>query len=600
MKILSILLSVLLFGAAMPQRQSASADLILLNGNIYTVNQKMPHAEAVAVKGDRIVFVGTNAAVKAYQGPNTRVVDLHGATVVPGMTDAHYHFLGVGQREMNLNLEGITSLEDFLAKVKERVDKAQPGEWVTGRGWIETFWKGQAFPTRWDLDKISPNNPVILGRSDGHGAVANSLALKAGGVTKETKDPFGGQILRDKETGEPTGMLLDNAQALVRRQVPPAAEGNDEQAAILADKRSIGLGWTQVQDPGGSFRDVDFYKKLYGEGKLKIRIYKAVYGPGPEADRLLREGPVIEAHGNKLNVRAIKVVSDGALGSRGAALLAPYSDVPEIKEPDGTMKPNVGFLRVKDEELLPMLKTALQKGIQVETHAIGDYANRFTLDEYEKALTAVPASQRKIAEPRWRDEHSQIVNPADIPRFAKLGIIPSMQPSHAIGDLHFAPSRLGAERLKGAYAWNSFIKSGVVVPGGSDAPVERGEPMIEFYAAVARKDIRGFSGPDAEWHPEEKVSRENALKMFTVWPAYVAFEENLRGSIEAGKLADFTVLSADIMKIPEMDILKTHCLMTLIGGEIVYEAAKSSAALETDFTRLPATDLWWRADVEDE
>lgn len=598
MKILSILLSVLLLGLAAPQRPAASADLILLNGNIYTVSQKTPHAEAVAVKGDRIVFVGTNTAAKAYQGPSTRVVDLHGGTVVPGMTDAHYHFLGVGQREMNLNLEGITSLEDFLAKVKERVDKAKPGEWITGRGWIETFWKGQAFPTRWDLDKISPNNPVILGRSDGHGAVANSLALKAGGVTKETKDPFGGQILRDKETGEPTGMLLDNAQGLVRRRVPPSAEGNDEQAAILADKRSIGLGWTQIQDPGGSYADFGLYSKLYSEGKLKIRIYKAVYGPGPEADRLLREGPVIEAYNNKLNLRTIKVVSDGALGSRGAALLAPYSDVPEIKTADGSLKPNVGFLRVKDEDLMPMLKKALEKGIQVETHAIGDYANRFILDEYEKALAAVPKSQRKIAEPRWRDEHSQIVNPSDIPRFAKLGIIPSMQPSHAIGDLHFAPSRLGMERLKGAYAWNSFIKSGVVVPGGSDAPVERGEPMIEFYAAVARKDIRGFSAEG--WHPEEKVSRDNALKMFTAWAAYAAFEENLRGSIEVGKLADFTVLSADIMKIPEMEILKTHCVMTIIGGEIVYEAASQSAALETDFNRLPATDLWWRSDVDDE
>jgi predicted amidohydrolase YtcJ len=598
MKLLSILLSVLLLSLAVPQRRVAPADLILLNGNIYTVNEKMAHAEAVAIKGDRIVFVGTSAAAKGYQGPNTRVVDLHGATVVPGMTDAHYHFLGVGQREMNLNLEGITNLEDFLAKVKQRVDKAKPGEWVTGRGWIETFWKNQAFPTRWDLDKISPNNPVILGRSDGHGAVANSLALQAGGVTKETKDPFGGQILRDRETGEPTGMLLDNAQALVRRQVPASADGNDEQAAILADQRSIGLGWTQVQDPGGSFRDVDLYKKLYGEGKLKVRIYKAVYGPGPEANRLLREGPIIEAYGNRLNVRAIKVVSDGALGSRGAALLAPYSDVPEVKEPDGSMKPNVGFLRVKDEELLPMLKTALEKGIQVETHAIGDYANRFTLDEYEKALNAVPRAQRKIAEPRWRDEHSQIVNPADIPRFAKLGIIPSMQPSHAIGDFHFAPARLGAERLKGAYAWNTFIKSGVIVPGGSDAPVERGEPMIEFYAAIARKDIKGYS--DENWHPEEKVTRENALKMFTIWPAYVAFEENLRGSIEAGKLADLTILSADIMKIPEMEILKTHCVMTVIGGEIVYQTGSNAAALETDFTRLPVNDLWWRSDVDDE
>jgi predicted amidohydrolase YtcJ len=588
MKVVSILLGILIVALTWSSRPADTANLVLINGNIYTVNDKQPQAQAIAVRDDRIIFVGSNSEVKKFQDGHTRVIDLHGATVFPGMTDAHYHFLGVGQREMNLNLEGITNLQDFLAKVKERVDKAKPGEWITGRGWIETFWKPPVFPTRGDLDKISPNNPVILGRADGHGAVANSMALKMGGVTKDTKDPFGGQILRDKETGEPTGMLLDNAQSFVRRQVPQNAEGSEEQAAILADKRSVGLGWTQIQDPGGSYADYDLYSKLYREGKLKIRIYKAVYGPGPDANRLLREGPVIEAYGHRLNLRAIKVVSDGALGSRGAALLQPYSDSPDSK----------GFLRVKDEDLMPMLRSALQKGIQVETHAIGDYANRFILDEYEKALSAVPKSERKIAEPRWRIEHSQIVNPADIPRFAKLGIIPSMQPSHAIGDLHFAPSRLGMERLNGAYAWNSFIKSGVIVPGGSDAPVERGEPMIEFYAAVARKDIRGYSGEG--WHPEEKVTREQALKMFTIWPAYVAFEENLRGTIEIGKLADLTVLSADIMKIPEMDILKTHCLMTVIGGEIVFEATPVSVGMETDFSRLPATDLWWRSDVDGE
>ncbi len=538
------------------------ADIVFKNGNIYTANARHPNAEAVAVKGDRILFVGSNKDAQKYVGSKTRVVDLQGNTMLPGMTDAHYHFIGVGQREMNLNLEGITNLEDFLTKVKARVDQAKPGEWVTGRGWIETFWKPPVFPTRWDLDKISPNNPVFLGRADGHGAVANSAALKIGGVTKDTKDPFGGQILRDKQTGEPTGMLLDNAQSFVRSHIPASTEGDTETAMILANKRSIELGWTQVQDPGGSYRDVDLYKKLYGAGKLKLRIYKAVYGPGPEAQRLLNEGPIVGAFDHRFNLRTIKVVSDGALGSRGAALLEPYSDMPDSK----------GFLRVKEEDLLPMLEEALRKGIQVETHAIGDYANRFVLDEYEKALKAVPASERKIREPRWRDEHTQIVNPADIPRFAKLGIIPSMQPSHAIGDLHFAPSRLGIERLAGAYAWASFIKSGVIVPGGSDAPVERGEPMIEFYAAVARKDMKGFSGEG--WHPEEAVTREQALKMFTIWPAYAAFEEELRGSIEVGKLADFTVLSADIMKIPEMEILKTHCVMTVIGGEIVCEAAK--------------------------
>jgi predicted amidohydrolase YtcJ len=559
MKSLFVILSILLFGFTGPNPKVVPADLVLTNGNVYTVNQKQPHARAIAIKGDRIVYVGSNAGAKPYQGANSRVIDLQGATVVPGMTDAHAHFVGIGQREMTLNLEGITTLEDFLAKVKARVDQAKPGEWITGRGWIETFWKPPVFPTRADLDKIAPNNPVYLTRADGHGAVANSAALKIGGVTKDTKDPFGGQIIRDKESGEPTGMLLDTAQGFVSRHIPSGGTDNIEQAMVLANKRSVELGWTQIQDAGGSYRDIELLKKLYGEGKLKIRIYKAVYGPGPEAQRLLTEGPIIGAYGHRLNVRSIKVVSDGALGSRGAALLEPYSDAPDSK----------GFLRVKEEDLLPMLKEALRKGIQVETHAIGDYANRFVLDQYEKALKAVPLAQRKVRNPRWRDEHSQIINPADIPRFARLGIIPSMQPSHAIGDLHFVPSRIGIARTKGAYAWQSLIKSGAIIPGGSDAPVERGEPMIEFYAAVARKDIRGFSGEG--WHPEEKATREQALKMLTIWPAYAAFEEKLRGSIQVGKLADLTVLSSDIMKIPEMDILKTRCLITVIGGEIVYE-----------------------------
>jgi predicted amidohydrolase YtcJ len=327
----------------------------------------------------------------------------------------------------------------------------------------------------------------------------------------------------------------------------------------LGVKRNIELGWTQVQDAGGGWDDVEIFKKLYAAGTIKLRIYKAVYGPGASAKRLISEGPIIGDYQNRLTVRTIKVVSDGALGSRGAALLSPYSDAADT----------AGFLTVKVEDLRPMLVDALKQGIQVETHAIGDKANRFILDEYEAALTAVPRAQRKVDDPRWRVEHAQIVNPADIPRFVKLGIIPSMQPSHAIGDLFFAPSRLGVDRLRGAYAWESFIKSGVVVPGGSDAPVERGEPMIEFYAAVARKDQKGFA--TTGWHPEEAVTRAQALKMFTIWPAYAAFEEKLRGSIETGKLADLTILSADIMTIPELEILKTQCVMTVINGEVVFE-----------------------------
>jgi predicted amidohydrolase YtcJ len=559
MKLLLIILSALLLSLVPFQPRTTPADIVFKNGNVYTANDRAPRAQAVAVKADRIVYVGPNAGAQKFVGPQTRVVDLGGGTVLPGFTDAHQHLSGVGFREMTLNLEGTNSLEDLLAKLKARVDQAKPGQWVTGRGWIETHWQPPIFPTRWDLDKVSPNNPVILGRADGHGAVANSAAFKIAGIDKNTPSPFGGEISKNKQSGEPNGMLLDAAQGLVRRGVPPTTREDEERAVVLGVKRNIELGWTQIQDAGGDYDDVEIFKKLYATGEIKLRIYKAVHGPSANANRLINEGPIIGEFQNRLTLRTIKVVSDGALGSRGAALLGPYSDAPDTS----------GFLTVKTEDLRPMLINALRKGIQVETHAIGDKANRYILDEYERALNAVPRAERKVADPRWRVEHAQIVNPADIPRFVKLGIIPSMQPSHAIGDLFFAPSRLGLDRLRGAYAWESFIKSGVVVPGGSDAPVERGEPMIEFYAAVARKDQKGFSGDG--WHPEEAVTRAQALKMFTIWPAYAAFEEKLRGSIEVGKLADLTILSADIMTIPPPDILKTQCVMTVINGEIVFD-----------------------------
>ncbi|MGH9937964.1 MAG: amidohydrolase [Blastocatellia bacterium] len=544
------------------QRPEPAADIVFKNGNIYTVNEDKPKAEAVAAKYGKIVFVGSNADAKKYEVKGVKVIDLKGATVVPGLADAHYHFSGVGFREMNLNLEGATSLEDFLAKVKARVDKAKPGEWVTGRGWIETFWKPPVFPTRPDLDKIAPNNPVYLTRADGHGAVANSAAFKIAGVDKNTENPFGGEIMKDKTTGEPNGMLLDRAQGLVTRHIPSSTRADLEQALILADKRSLSLGWTQIHDAGVSWDQIEAMKKLLSEKKLKIRLYEAIRGPGADAQRLLREGPQVGLYDGRLTVRTIKVSIDGALGSKGAALLDNYSD-----------HDTPGFLTQREEQVLPMLQDALRKGIQVEVHAIGDRANRTILDWYEKAFNETPMIERQDRnDPRWRVEHAQIVHPDDIPRFAKLKIIPSMQPSHAIGDLHFAVSRVGVKRLVGAYAWQSFIKQGNVIAGGSDAPVERGEPMIEFYAAIARKDQKGFSGEG--WHPEQAATREQALKMFTIWAAFAAFEEKTRGSIEVGKLADLTALSADIMKIPEMEILKTRCVMTVINGEIVWEPAR--------------------------
>jgi predicted amidohydrolase YtcJ len=536
-----------------------TAETIFINGNVYTGNETQPRAEAIAVHRDRIVFVGTSADAKKLRGDKTRIVDLAGKTVTPGFTDSHCHIFGIGERETTLNLEGTNTRKDFLEKVKECIAQTEGDKWITGRGWIETFWKPPQFPTRTDLDKIAPDNPVYLTRADGHAAVANSAALKIAAVTRRTADPFGGEILKDPKTNEPTGMLLDNAMDLVAKNIPPPSEAEREQALLLGINREIELGWCEIQNAGSELSDQEIIRRAYAAGKVKLRMVNAAYGPGEAANALLKNGATLSAFDHCFTQRTIKVIFDGALGSRGAALLAPYSDKADSS----------GFLTQKPEELRPMFEEALRRGIQVETHAIGDRANRLILDLYEAAFKTVPPSERKIQEPRWRVEHAQILSEQDIPRFAKLGVIASMQPSHAISDLFFAPARLGMDRLASAYAWNSLIQSGAIICGGSDAPVERGEPMIEFYAAVARKSIKGESGEG--WHPEQAVSREQALKMFTINASYAAFEENDKGSIELGKLADFTVLSADIMKIPAPEILKTRCQMTVIGGEVVYE-----------------------------
>jgi predicted amidohydrolase YtcJ len=547
----------LLCGQVLPMRAAEDVDLLLFNGNVYTVNEKQPHAEAIAVKQGRIVFVGSDEAAKKFHAKRT--IDLHEHTVVPGLTDSHVHIFGIGERELTLNLEGTNTLEDFLAKVKDRVAKTEKGKWITGRGWIETFWRPPRFPTRQELDSVAADHPLFLTRADGHAAIANSAALKIAKIDKNTPNPFGGEILKDKITGEPTGMLLDRAQELVAKNIPPSTAAEREQALLTGINREIGLGWCEIQNAGSHKDDVDLIKKVYADGKAKIRFINCVYGPGEDAQNFLKEGATLNGFNHHFTQRTIKVIFDGALGSRGAALLKPYNDAPDTS----------GYLTAKPEELRPMFEEALRRGIQVETHAIGDRANRQILDLYEAAFKVVLPDQRRIKEPRWRVEHAQIVDPADIPRFAKLGVIPSMQPSHAISDLFFAPARLGMDRLADAYAWQSFLKSGSIICGGSDAPVERGEPMIEFYAAVSRKSIKGESGDG--WHPEQAVSREQALKMFTIWPAYAAFEEKEKGSVEVGKLADFTVLSQDIMKIPEPEILKTRVEMTIIGGEIVYQ-----------------------------
>jgi len=534
-------------------------DLLLVRGNLYTLDPAQPRATALAVRAGRIVFVGDDEGAAPFRATAKRVLDLQGATGVPGLNDAHLHLAGIGERELSFNLEGTTGIPDLQRRLAERVAAAPAKHWIVGRGWIETHWQPAAFPTRQQLDAVSPDHPVVLERADGHAVVANSVALRLACVTRDTPNPSGGEILRDA-AGEPTGMLVDRAMALVMRLVPPPMPAEVERQLVVGAQREASLGWTGLQIAGNSYAESETVRKLVADGRIKLRVYDAVSGSDGSGEKLLAAGPVIGESAGRFTRRGVKLYIDGALGSRGAALLAPYADSPQSS----------GLLMQDEAKLAPFLQAALRRGIQVETHAIGDRGNRTMLDWYEKALAAVPPAERAVPEPRWRVEHAQIISPADLPRFARLGIIASMQPSHAIGDFYFTPQRLGRERLVGAYAWQSLLRSGAHLAAGSDAPVERGEPMIEFYAAVARRALDGFANDD--WHREERLTREQALQAMTLGAAYAAFEENERGSLSVGKWADLTVLSADIMRIPEPEILRTRCLHTIVGGEVVYSA----------------------------
>lgn len=531
------------------------ADLVLVADSIYTGLEQPRTVGAVAVRDGRIVATGSAEDMAGYRGDATRWLELTGATVLPGLTDAHRHLAGVGERALKLNLQGIDRRSAFLERVGQVAADTPPGEWIIGRGWIETHWQPPEFPTRAELDRVAPDHPVFLVRADGHAAVANSAALAAAGVDAGTADPAGGRISRD-ETGRPDGMLIDAAMALVDEVVPEDDTPLGELLRAGADE-SVRRGWTQAHVAGNRINAVRELQTLYQAGALDLRVYNAIDAPSADADLLVSNGPILDEAGGRLTVRAIKVYADGALGSRGAALLAPYADAD-----------TEGLLMIEEAELLELYTRALRAGIQVWTHAIGDRANRVVLDLYERVFERVPPAERAVAEPRWRIEHAQIIHPDDLPRFESLGVIPSMQPSHAIGDLHFAPRRLGMARLDRAYPWKRLLETGAIIPAGSDAPVEAGDPFIEFYAAVTRRDLDGYAGDG--WHTEQAVSRDQALKMLTLWPAYAAFQETERGTVEAGKVADFTVIDRDIMTIETGRIPETEVVMTLIDGEIVY------------------------------
>ena len=552
------ILLAILFTSCSENQSCKSADVVLINSTIYTLNDSAPNAQAVAFLGDTLVFVGSNALSKEYQCNDAKVIDLKGSYVYPGFVDSHAHLKGIGHRENSLNLQGIDSLKEMLTTVEIFSNGIQPGEWVVGRGWIEKVWPEKRFPTRYELDRFSSDKPVILERADGHAVVVNSLALELAGISSESNDPHGGRIEKDKN-GEPTGMLIDKATSLVEKLIPKTTKQEDKRDLKAGIDSNVSLGWTQVQIAGGTFSDIEILEEIKKEGNLLQRVYFAV-SAGKPAETLLRLGPKLDPE-NMLTVRGIKLYADGALGSRGAALLEKYED-----------QDTTGLLIFTKEETLPVLEKALKKGIQIQTHAIGDKGNRITLDWYQEAFNSIVDEERKVIDPRWRIEHSQIITKEDQIRFRDMEIIASMQPSHAIGDLHFAPSRLGMQRVGNGYVWRNLIDLGVVVAGGSDAPVEIGDPRIEFYAAVARKDLDGFY--DKGWHLEQAVTREEALKMFTIWPAFAAFQEDVNGTIEVGKLADLTIFSKDIMKVPEEEILEAQVIMTIVNGKIVFEGKK--------------------------
>jgi predicted amidohydrolase YtcJ len=535
--------------AAAVKEGPAVADLVLKGGTVVTMDARRPRASALAVRQGRIVAVGEGADVEPLVGPATRVIDLAGRTVVPGLTDAHVHVEGLGTALERLDLVGAASLEEALARAGAAAAKLPAGEWLLGRGWDQNDWPGKQFPTAGDLDRVLGDRPAYLVRIDGHAAWASSAALRRAGITTTTADPEGGRILRGAD-GAPTGVLVDKAMALVSSVVPEPPREVRKRRLAAGLRACARAGLTSVHDAGVPLSTVDLYKELLAEGALATRVYVML-----RADDFLAAPPSLAPEvglgDGRLTVRAIKIVADGALGSRGALLQAPYSDEPGTR----------GLATVEPETLRTVLRRALAQGFQVATHAIGDAANRMVLDAYEAAFGPAGGAAR-----RFRIEHAQVLAPADVPRFKQLGVIPSMQPTHCTSDMYWAGDRLGPERAKGAYLWKTFLAQGVPVAGGSDAPVEKIDVLPGLYAAVTRQDAKGW--PAGGWHPAERVTIAEALTMFGRDAAFAAFEEDDRGTIAPGKRADLTVLTRDVTAIAPDEILSTQVAATVVGGEV--------------------------------
>jgi len=489
-------------------------------------------------------------------GPATRIVDAGGRTVIPGMVDAHAHFSGLAQTLRQVDLTGTTSEAEVIARVLAKARTVPKGTWITGRGWDQNDWGVTDFPTHDALSAAIPDHPVLLERVDGHATYANMAAMKAAGVTAASKAPVGGQIITDAR-GQPTGVFIDNASDVLERQVPAPTAA--EYTSALKDAIALMHRWglTGMHDAGATRSAIERYEALAKANALNLRLYVMIGDDAAALDHYFAKGPQSALYNGQLWVRAVKLYADGAMGSRGAALLEPYSDDPN----------NVGLLKSTQQHIRDIAERGLKAGFQVNTHAIGDRGNRVVLDAYEQALRAVPR-----ADHRFRVEHAQILHYDDIPRFAQLGVIPSMQASHQTSDMYWIGKRLGPTRLFGAYAWQSLLQTGVVIPNGSDFPVEQVNPLISFHSAIARQDARDW--PAGGWFPAQKMSREDALRSMTIWPAYAGFQEQSMGSITVGKYADFVILDMDIMRVPVEMVLQARVRSTYVGGKSVYEAIR--------------------------
>ena len=577
------ILTMLLGGCDAPSKTQTPptvfADMVLQNGVVATVDEAIGNVQAIAVAGHEIIAVGSNEEISAYINADTQVIDLAGRMATPGFIEGHGHFMSLGRSKQILDLTNITNWQQAVSRVAAAVDSAEPGEWIFGRGWHQDKWEQipedaiDGVPLNTTLNLISPNNPVLLGHASGHAAFANDAALRAAGITDATADPEGGTIVR-AENGRATGLLRETAQRLVAsvgaeyesQRSDEEVERLKREQVFLASSEALANGVTSFQDAGADFATIDFFKQLEGEGALPIRLYVMVRGESNAQMEKLLPAYLMPAEENDfLTVRSIKRQLDGALGAHGAWLLEPYVDLPSTS----------GLVLESVEDIEETARLAMKYGYQVNTHAIGDRANRETLDLYQRAFTTAlntveepdaNLSQDSVQDLRWRVEHAQHIDPADVPRFGELGVIAAIQGVHCTSDGPWVPSRLGEERTKlTSYPWRDLIDTGAIVANGTDVPVEAIDPIASFYASVSRMTKSG-----EKFHPEQAMTRAEALASYTINNAYAAFEEAHKGSLTPGKLADIVVLSQNILSVDEAQIANTEVDMTIVAGQVRY------------------------------